>query len=122
MNTKEQLIYAAIIGAAIGDALPTVADFVYFNKQQELKEKLNNGEIEPKEYWKKEALYYYGTNSAYWALIALILYNIKGDYHTKIKAALWIIGGSAVLGILAKNIRKDDEYYRTHRVTKIDDK
>lgn len=122
MNPKEQLIYAAIIGAAIGDALPTVADYVYFNKQQELKEKLNNGEITPKEYWRKEALYYYGSNSAYWALVALILYNIKGDYHTKIKAALWIIGGSAVLGILAKNIRKDNEYFKTHKITKIEEK
>lgn len=107
MVTKEKIIFAALIGASVGDFIPTIGDAIYFTQQQKLKEKLNLGLISPEQYWKREALYYYTTNSLYWLIIALILYKIKGDYHTKIKVGLWILGGSAVFGVIHKNISKD---------------
>lgn len=108
MQTEEKFIYIALLGAALGDALPTVADSLYFTQQQKLKRQLSKQEITPSQYWKREAAWYYSVNSVYWALIALILYNIKGDYHKKLKVGLWILGGSAVLGVLYKNIKKDE--------------
>ena len=118
MTNKEQLIYAAILGAAIGDVLPTLGDYAYFKAQASLKEKLNKGEITPKQYWQRESLYYYTTNSLYWLAIGLILYNIKGDYHKKIKIGLWIIGGGAVIGVISKNIKKDEEFYKKYAIVK----
>ncbi len=118
MDGKEKLIYAAILGAAIGDALPTVADAIYFNQQQQLKEKLAKGEITPAQYWHKEALYYYTTNSLYWLIVGAVIYNVKGGYHAKLKAGLFIIGGSAVIGVIAKNIQKDEKFYSEHKFVK----
>lgn len=116
MESKEKLIYAALFGAAIGDALPTIADSVYFYQQRKLKEKLTKGDITPKQYWNREAIYYYTTNSVYWLIIAGILYNIKGDYHKKLKIGLWLIGGGAVIGVIAKNIKEDEKFYGTPKV------
>lgn len=105
---EEKLIYTALIAAALGDLIPTLADAVYFDQQQKQKQKLNDGVITPKQYWLTEAFLYYGLNPIYWLLIFLIVYNVKGDYHLKAKVALGIIAFGVVVFIIQKNIKKDE--------------
>lgn len=113
---KEKIIYIALIAAALGDIIPTTADSIYFSQQQKMKEKLNAGLMTPKEYWIKEAALYYLLNPIYWLLIALIVYNIKGDYHLKMKMALILIATGAVIAVISKNIKKDEEFFKTHKI------
>ena len=109
MEAHEKLIYVALIAAAIGDIVPTLADAIYFDQQQKQKQKLNEGKITPKQYWTTEAFLYYGLNPIYWLLIALIVYNVKGDYHVKAKVALGLVALGVVIVVLQKNIKKDTE-------------
>lgn len=104
---NEKLIYTALIAAALGDLIPTLADAVYFDQQQKQKQRLNAGEITPKQYWDTEALLYYGLNPIYWLLILLVVYNIKGDYRLKAKIVLGIIAFGVVVFVIQKNIKKD---------------
>ena len=107
MSEKEVIIIAALIGAAIGDLLPTVADAIYFSKQQELGQKKDEGIITPREYWLKDTFYYYALNPIYWFLLALIFYYVKGDYHFKVKLLLVLLAAGLVIGVIGKNIKKD---------------
>lgn len=109
---KSYLIYGAFAVAAAADFLPTIADSFYFRKQQILKKELNEGKIEPKDYWKKEAIAYYSYNSMYWLALAGITYAIKGDFHVKMKVALSLLAVGSVIAVIAKNIKLDEEYYK----------
>ncbi len=109
MQNKELLIYVALFAAAIGDAIPTAADAVYFNQQYRLKKELEQGIITPEHYWTWNAVYYYMLNPLYWLLLAAIVYLIKGDYHLKVKILLTLIAGGMVIGVISKNIKKDKE-------------
>ncbi len=111
--SKELIIITALIGAAIGDILPTPADGLYFFKQKQLNDQLAKGEITPRKYWIMDAVYYYSLNPLYWLILAFIVYAIKGDYHLKVKVLLVILAGGMVIGILAKNIKKDEQKINT---------
>lgn len=109
MEAREKLIYVALIAAAAGDLIPTLADAIFFSDQQKQKEKLNEGLVTPKQYWTREAILYYTLNPIYWLLIALIVYNIKGDYHVKAKIAIGLVALGIVIVVIQKNIKKDTE-------------
>lgn len=102
-------IYLSLIAAALGDFIPTPADAIYFNYQRKLKSRLNKGEITPKQYWVREAVAYYSSNSLYWLAVLGITYSVKGTATDKLKVALGLIGAGAVVGIIHRNIRLDEK-------------
>lgn len=108
-ETATGAIYLSLIAAALGDFIPTPADAFYFNYQRKLKQKLEHNEISPKQYWTREALAYYGSNSIYWLAILGITASVKGNATDKLKIALGLIGAGAVLGIIHRNIRLDEQ-------------
>ena len=103
------IVYAGALGLLLSDVIPTPADGVYFYLQQKSKRKLENKEITPKQYWRREALYYYGLNPIWWSLVLGALVITKGTYTSKLKVGLAIVGAGAVIGVLNKNIQKDIE-------------
>jgi hypothetical protein len=103
------ILYAGAIGLLLSDVIPTPADGLYFRLQQKNKAKLQTGEITPKEYWVRDAVFYYGLNPLWWGLVLGAMVYSKGDYTKKAKIGLGIIAGGMVLGVLHKNIKKDEE-------------
>lgn len=106
--SKENMLYTALIAAVAGDIIPTPGDALAFHLQKELRDKWTKGEITSKQYWAKEALNYYTLNSAWWLLVFIITYNIKGTFEDKLKIALALVGGGMVIGVLIKNIKSDE--------------
>lgn len=103
------ILYAGALGLLLSDIIPTPADSVYFTLQQKNKAKLNAKEITPKQYWTRDALYYYGLNPIWWSLVLGAMYVTKGSYTTKAKIGLGIIAGGVVVSVIQKNIKKDEE-------------
>lgn len=119
MEKKDKILLALGAGLVLSDIIPTVADYFVFKKDQELKEKLQKGEITPKEYWTKFAVAYYLYNPIYWALIIGISMYFGKDYTQKRNLLISLLAGGAVIGILSKNIKKDEEFYSNHKFVKI---
>lgn len=111
INTGHGLavLYAGFIGLVLSDIIPTPGDAVYFYQQRLLKERLNKGEITPKQYWIKDAAGYYLYNSAWWALVFGVVLATKGDFNQKLKLSMAMMGGGFVASVLIKNIKKDTE-------------
>lgn len=103
------VVYAALLGLIFSDIIPTPGDALYFSQQQKLKDKLAKKEITPKQYWIKEAGGYYLYNSLWWAIVGGVVLLNKGDFMSKVKLASAFIGGGVVLGVLVKNIQKDND-------------
>lgn len=103
------ILYAGAIGLLLSDVIPTPADALYFNLQQKNKAKLEKGDITPKQYWTRDAVLYYGLNPLWWSVVLATLYYTKGDYTTKAKVGIGLIAAGAVVAVLHKNIRKDEE-------------
>lgn len=101
------VVYAGALGLLLSDIIPTPADAIYFTLQQKNKSKLEKGEITPEQYWTRDAIYYYGLNPIWWAMVLGAIYVTKGDYTNKLKIGMGVIGAGAVFGVLSKNIEKD---------------
>ena len=103
------ILYAGAIGLILSDIIPTPADGLYFRLQQKNKAKLHTNEITPKQYWTRDALFYYGLNPIWWSLVLGAMVLTKGDYSKKAKIGLGLVASGMVLAVLHKNIKKDEE-------------
>ena len=106
-HQKTKILYAVGLGLILSDIIPTPADVVYFKFQQKQKEKLNSGEITPKQYWTREALAYYGLNPLWWGAVLSASYFIGKDYTQRRNIFLTLLAGGMVFGALKSNIKKD---------------
>lgn len=103
------VLYAGALGLLLSDIIPTPADAVYFRLQEKNKTKLEQGLITPRQYWTRDALYYYGLNPLWWSVVLTAMILTKGSVGQKAKIGLAIIGGGAVIGVLAKNIKEEEK-------------
>lgn len=103
------VLYASILGAVLGDIIPTPADAVYFLYERKLRIKLIDKTITPAQYWERTAFAYYILNPIWWLLVFLVTIAIKGDAKKKMSVMFAMIGAGAVIGVLARNIKKDNE-------------
>ena len=111
MSKETNLIYAGIIGAALGDLIPTVADAFYFKNQRVIKQKLEKGEITPSQYWRKDAFAYYGYNFAWWMGVLGISFAAGKTFEQKRNILIGLVAGGSVVAVIYKNIKKDEEFY-----------
>ncbi len=109
MEDKTKLLYLAGATLILGDLLPTPADALVFYRQRKLKEKLQNGEITPRQYWIKNSVGYYSYNPIWWALVLGATYAVGGDYKRKRNFMLGLVASGAVLGVIYKNIKSDEK-------------
>jgi hypothetical protein len=103
------ILYAGALGLLFSDIIPTPADALYFNLQQKNKAKLQSKEITPKQYWTRDAIYYYGLNPLWWSVVLGAMYLTKGDYTKKAKIGIGLLASGVVIAVLNGNIKKDEE-------------
>lgn len=103
------ILYAGALGLLLSDIIPTPADALYFNLQQKNKAKLESGAITPKQYWTRDVVTYYGLNPLWWSLVLGAMIYTKGDYTQKAKVGFGILAAGAVVAVIHKNIKKDEE-------------
>lgn len=108
---KTSLLYAVGVGLLLSDLIPTPADALFFYKERKNKEKLTKGEITPKQYWTRDALGYYGYNALWWSAVLGATMLIGKDYKQKRNILIGLVAGGLVVGVIAKNIKKDEELY-----------
>jgi hypothetical protein len=102
------LIYTALIAAMLANAIPTVADGLYFSLQQKWKQQLNEGKITPEQYWSRDVGHYYTITAGYYAIVlATMLALNKNSFSKNSKILLGLVGGGVVVGVAMKNIQKD---------------
>lgn len=105
----EAVLYAGLIGLVVSDIVPTPADAIYFRMMEKNKQKLNSGQITPRQYWTRDAFLYYGLNPIWWSLVLFAIVNTKGGLDSKIKLGVALVGAGAVFGVLSKNIREEEK-------------
>lgn len=104
----EAVLYATLIGLVLSDIIPTPADAVYFRMMEKNKQKLNDKIITPKQYWTRDAVLYYGLNPIWWSLVLGAVVFTKGDLTNKLKLGIALIGSGAVIGVISKNIKEEE--------------
>jgi uncharacterized membrane protein YkvI len=115
-DTNTKLLIAVGVGLILSDIIPTPADAVYFNYQQKNKVKLEKGEITPKQYWIRDAVAYYGLNPLWWTGVLGASLLIGKDFKQKRNLLIGLVAGGAVLTILHRNIKRDEEFYSQNKL------
>jgi hypothetical protein len=103
------IIYTAVLAAIVANCMPTPADAIYFWRQSVDKDLLESGMITPKQYWIRDVSGYYLYTAAWYGLVFTILNATGGNYQTKSKILLALLSAGLVVGVVAKNIQKDEE-------------
>jgi uncharacterized membrane protein YkvI len=111
-STNTKLLYAVGVGLILSDIIPTPADALVFYRQRINKQALEKGEITPKQYWEREAFNYYALNPIWWLGVLGITHAFGNTYEQKRNILIGLVAGGVVLGVLAKNIKKDEEFYK----------
>ena len=115
---KTALLYALGAGLFLSDLIPTPADGVYFAYQRSNKQKLEQGDLTPKQYWLRDAAGYYGFNALWWASILSASYFFGKDYYQKRNLMIGLVAGGVVVSVLNSNIKKDTLFYSQNKVPK----
>ena len=115
-NSAIGAVYLAGISFILADIIPTPADAVVFWRQGVNKQKLEKGEITPKQYWVKETSNYYLLNPIWWGGVLLASYYFGKTYEQKRNIFIGVIAAGAVVAVVAKNIKKDEEFYKKHTI------
>lgn len=117
-NEKTKLLLAVGLGLVLSDIVPTPADGLYFYLQQKNKEKLEKREITPSQYWARDVVSYYGLNPLWWlGVVGASMYFGK-TYEQKRNIGISLIAGGVVVGVIMKNIKKDEKFYSENVMVK----
>lgn len=108
-ENKTGLLYATLVGLWLSDVLPTPGDAVYFYYTKKWRDQWSNGELTSKQYWFRQGAGYYLFNSTWWLLVGTAVYFTPGTFKDKMKIGLMLAGTGAVIGVFARNIKKDEE-------------
>jgi hypothetical protein len=117
-NQKIRTLYAVGLGLLLSDIIPTPADAIVFWRQGVNKQKLEKGEITPKQYWVRETENYYLLNPIWWGGVLIASHYFGKTYEQKRNIFIGVIAAGAVVAVVAKNIKKDEEFYKKHTILK----
>ena len=102
-------LYLGLASAIIADALPQPFDAFHFYYEKKNRDKFISGEITPKQYWNRNVASYFGFDTLWWLLLLGVAISVKGNVKDKLSVVGAVIGAGAVVAIIHKNIRKDEE-------------
>lgn len=114
MEQKTKLLIATGVGLVLSDIMPTPADAVYFKLEEKWKNQLEDGVIDAKQYWRKNALAYYGLNPIWWSMVLGSTLLFGKTFEQKLGIFAVLLSGGAIFGVLNKNIKQDTERYGTN--------
>lgn len=115
---KNGLLLAVGVGLILSDIIPTPADGLYFKLQQSNKEKLIKGEINPTQYWTRDALAYYCLNPIWWTAVLGASFYLGKTFEQKRNIMLSLIAGGVVFGVLYTNVKKDEKFHAENVMVK----
>ena len=111
------IIYTALIAAMLANAIPTVADGLYFSLQQKWKKQLLDGEITPEQYWARDIGHYYTITAGYYGVVLLTMLALnKNSFSSNSKILLGLLGGGLVIAVGMKNIQKDKQIEELRKI------
>ena len=106
------IIYTALLGAMIANAVPTPFDAFYFKNVNKLERQFDAGEITAEKLeWNVASQYYLWTAGWYLTLFTGI-YAFGGKYKNNARVVLALVAGGLVIGTVQKNIQYDKEVAR----------
>lgn len=103
-------LYIALLSAAAGNFIPSPADGIIFWRQQVNTQKWVQGEITSKQKWARELFWYYTAAPIWYGSLFAGVYFFGKTTKQKLMIATAIIGGGAIIGVVANNIKKDDKF------------
>jgi hypothetical protein len=118
-DNRDKVLLALGGGLVLSGFLPTPADAWNFHRQRILRQKLVNGEITAKQYWQKIALNHYGYTTMYWLSLVGVSFALGKNFEQKRNILIVAALGGAVAGVLTNNIKKDEEFFNTHKIVAI---
>ena len=108
LKGEKGVLFATLAGLVLSDIIPTPGDALYFYLNRKYRNEWTEGKLTSKQYWLRETLSYYTLNSSWWLLVGFATFYTPGTVQNKFKTFLALAGGGAVVGIIFKNIKKDE--------------
>ena len=99
------LLYTALLSGALANAIPTIADSIYFRRVNQLERDFDAGKISAEKLEWHVAGEYYVWTASYYLLLFTALYSFGGKYKTNAKILLGLIAGGFVVSTIKKNIQ-----------------
>jgi len=112
-------LYIALLSAGVGNLLPSPADALIFWRQQVNTQKWVQGEITSTQKWQRELFWYYVSAPAWYGALFAGVYFFGKTTKQKLMIATAVIGGGAIIGVVANNIKKDDKLVADLRNPKV---
>lgn len=109
------IIFTALLAAIVANVMPVPTDALYFRAQSADKLKLENGEITPKQYWKRDIIGYYSYTAGWYISLFVILQAVGGNYKNNARILLVLLSGGLIMGVYNKNVTKDEEIQKLHK-------
>ena len=106
-SNAEAGLYTLMLGMIAGNITPSVSDAIFFRVEQSLRDKWKRGELTAEQFWKKNTISYYLIPCTYWIFITLLVVNVRGSYHDKLKWAVALVGSGVALGVIMKLMQND---------------
>lgn len=117
-TNKTNLLYAVGVGLLLSDIVPTPADAYFFYRQRKNNELLERGNITAKQYWLRDAMGYYGYNAIWWGAVLGATHAFGKTYEQKRNILVGLLASGLVVGVIAKNIQKDEQRYASTKTVK----
>ncbi len=103
------ILYTALLGAMVANAMPTPFDSIYFRNVNKLERQFDAGEISAEKLeWNVAGQYYLWTAGWYLALFTGV-YAFGGKYKNNAKVLLALVAGGLVIGTVQRNIQYNKE-------------
>lgn len=101
------ILYTALLAAMAANAIPTIADGIYFTRINKLERDFDAGKISAEKLEWHVAGEYYLWTAAYYAALFGVIYTFGGSYKNNLKIVLGVVSAGIVLGVIQKNIEVD---------------
>ena len=99
------LLYTALLAAMAANAIPTIADSIYFRRVNKLERDFDAGLVSAEKLEWHVAGEYYLWTAAYYGALFLGIYSFNGKYKTNSRILLGLVAGGLVIATIKKNIQ-----------------
>jgi len=109
-------LYIALLSAAAGNFLPSPADALIFWRQRVDAQKWASGEITSTQKWARGLFLYYTAAPAWYTLLFAGVFFFGKTTKQKLMIATAVIGGGAIIGVVANNIKEDEKFIAAGKI------
>lgn len=113
------ILYTALLGAMIANAVPTPFDAIYFRNVNKLERQFDAGEITAEKLEWNVAGQYYAWTALWYATLFTGIYAFGGKYKTNARILLALVAGGLVIGAVQKNIQFNKEVQKRKELKKL---